>query len=91
MNKGVIIGVAIVIIISGIALSITLGTETEIQDITSEETSLDETQNEEGKSFTLDLVDSVNLSSKRVCAWSKYSSINLKSSSESSLTNSSSV
>ena len=62
LNKGVIIGVAIVIIISGIALSITLGTETESQDITSEEISLDETQNEEGKSFTLNLVDSVALS-----------------------------
>ncbi len=65
MNKGVIIGAVIVIIISGIALSITLGTEsseTESQDITSEETSLDETQNEEGKSFFLDLVDSVDLS-----------------------------
>jgi len=65
LNKGVIIGAVIVIIISGIALSITLGTEsseTESQDITSEETSLDETQNEEGKSFFLDLVDSVDLS-----------------------------
>ncbi len=65
MNKGVIIGAVIVIIISGIALSITLGTEsseTESQDITSEETSLDETQNEEGKSFFLDLVDTVDLS-----------------------------
>lgn len=65
MNKGVIIGAVIVIIISGIALSITLGTEsseTESQDITSEETSLDETQNEEGKSFFLDLVDTVVLS-----------------------------
>jgi len=65
LNKGVIIGAVIIIIISGIALSITLGTEsseTESQDITSEETSLDETQNEEGKSFFLDLVDSVDLS-----------------------------
>ncbi len=65
MNKGVIIGAVIVIIISGIALSITLGTEsseTESQDITSEETSLDETQNEEGKSFFLELVDTVDLS-----------------------------
>lgn len=65
MNKGVIIGAVIVIIISGIALSITLGTEsseTESQDITSEETSLDETQNEEGKSFFLELVDSIDLS-----------------------------
>jgi len=62
MNKGVIIGVVIVIIISGIALSITLGTETESQDITSEEISLDETQNKEGKNFTLNLVDSVALS-----------------------------
>jgi len=65
LNKGVIIGAVIVIIISGIALSITLGTEsseTESQDITSEETSLDETQNEEGKSFFLDLVDTVDLS-----------------------------
>jgi len=65
LNKGVIIGAVIVIIISGIALSITLGTEsseTESQDITSEETSLVETQNEEGKSFFLDLVDTVELS-----------------------------
>jgi len=65
LNKGVIIGVAIVIIISGIALSITLGTEsseTEIQDIISEETSLDETQNEEGRNFTLELSESINLS-----------------------------
>jgi len=65
LNKGVIIGAVIVIIISGIALSITLGTEsseTESQDITSEETSLDETQNEEGKSFFLELVDTVDLS-----------------------------
>ena len=62
MNKGVIIGVVIVIIISGIALSITLGTETESQDITSEEISLDETQNEEGKSFSIELFESVNMS-----------------------------
>lgn len=62
LNKGVIIGVAIVIIISGIALSITLGTETEIQDIISEEASLDETQNEEGRSFTLELAESINVS-----------------------------
>ncbi len=64
LNKGIIIGVAIVIIISGIALSITLGTEsseTEIQDIISEETSLDETQNEGGRNFTLELQESINL------------------------------